>query len=157
LQLERECGEASWRRGGVVLAFGGLGPLGRLNGVPRRVQPPMASQRMELRLQSCGPLPRCAASGVRGLLHVCPPPAIGAGACRGLPSRRVRTPRRTQPTRRVQTAVFKPAGRHVGARIDRHAFQRRRRGDGDGGGAGNKRCSASFGRLMPGLVRGGDR
>ena len=38
-------------------------------------------------------MPRCAASGGRGFLHVCPPPAIGAGACSGLPTRAEFKPR----------------------------------------------------------------
>ena len=38
-------------------------------------------------------MPRCAASGGRGCLHVCPPPAIGAGACSGLPTRAEFKPR----------------------------------------------------------------
>ena len=85
--------------GGSYSRSEGFDRLGVSMVVPRRVQAPMASQRMEhppvvrllscgpRRLPSCGPLPRCVASGVRRCLHVCPPPAIGAGACRGLTTR----------------------------------------------------------------------
>lgn len=164
IQLERE---SRWWRGRVVLALGWLRLLGCLNGVSRRVHAPMASQRMELCLLSCGLLPRCA-MWVRGPLHVCPPPAIGTGACRGMPSRCVSPPGGIQATCRIQaacrilSAVFKSTGRHVDARIDRHVFQERGAETCPCLGAlvlpaGATKSSRALGRLLSGEKPSGSR